>query len=89
VNQAVQIAIYGLCLLASAACSALLLRGFSRRRTRLLLWAGICFGFLALNSLAVLFDLLIIPEADLLAWRHAASLAAVSVLLVGLVWESE
>ena len=88
-NQAFQVAIYVLCLVASAACTWLLLRGYLRTRTRLLLWAGVCFFFLCLNSLVVLFDLLIFPQYDLQAWRHAASLLAVSVLLIGLVWESE
>jgi hypothetical protein len=89
VIHVVQIGIYTLCLLASGVCAVLLLRGFSRTRTRLLLWAGICFGFLCLNNLAVLVDILVLPTLDLQAWRHAASLMAVSVLLIGLVWESE
>jgi hypothetical protein len=88
-NEALQIAIYTLCLLASAACAAMLLRGFRRTRTRLLLWAGICFGLLFLNNVAVLLDILVFPALDLQVWRHAASLSAVGVLLVGLVWESE
>lgn len=88
-NQTVQVAIYVLCLVASAACTWLLLRGYRRSGTRLLLWAGICFFFLSLNSMAVLFDLLIFPQWDFQAWRHAASLMAVGVLMFGLVWESE
>lgn len=88
-NQTIQVAIYVLCLLASAACTWLLLRGYRRSGTRLLLWAGVCFLFLCLNSVAVLLDILIFPSHDLQAWRHASSLFAVTVLLFGLVWESE
>ena len=88
-NLTVQVTIYVLCLLASAACTWLLLRGYLRSRARLLFWASLCFFFLCLNTLAVLFDILIFPELDLQAWRHACSLLAVSVLLFGLVWESE
>ena len=88
-NQTVQVAIYLLCLGASGTCTWLLLRGYRRSLTRLLLWAGLCFAFLSLNNLAVLFDLLIFPQLDFQAWRHAASLIAVGVLLFGLVWESE
>lgn len=88
-NQTIQVAIYVMCLLASFACCWLLLRGYRRSGTRLLVWAGLCFGFLCLNSLAVLFDILIFPEVDLQVWRHTASLMAVGVLLIGLVWESE
>ena len=88
-NQMVQVTIYLLCILASTGCTWLLLRGYRRSRTRLLLWVGLCFAFLSLNSLAVLFDILIFPQWDFQVWRHAASLTAVCVLLFGLVWESE
>jgi hypothetical protein len=89
VDQIMQVSIYVLCLVASVTCSLLLLRGYRQSHTRLLLWAGICFGFLSLNSLAVLFDLLVFPQWDLQVLRHAASLMAVGTLLFGLVWESE
>lgn len=88
-SDLVPIAIYLLCLMSASACSILLLRGFAGTGARLLLWAGVCFGLLALNSLFVLFDLLIFPELDFQIWRHAASFAAVAVLLVGLVWEAD
>jgi hypothetical protein len=88
-NHVIHVLIYGLCLVASSACTWLLLRGYRRSLTRLLLWVGLCFAFLSLNSLAVLFDILIYPQLDLQALRHAASLLAVGVLLFGLVWESE
>jgi hypothetical protein len=89
VNQTIQVTIYVLCLVASTTCTWLLLRGYRRTLTRLLLWAGLCFAFLSLNCLAVLFDILILPHWDLQALRHTASLMAVGVLLFGLVWESE
>lgn len=88
-NQTIQVVIYVLCALASGACTWLLLRGHRRSGTRLLLWASICFFFLCLNSIAVLLDLLIFTQHDLQAWRHASSLMAVTVLLFGLVWESD
>ena len=87
--EMVKIAIYVLCLVASGACGYLLLRGYWRSGTRLLLWSGLCFGFLCINSLAVVLDILIFPGIDFQAVRHLASLAAVSTLLFGLVWESE
>ncbi len=88
-SQVMHVMIYGLCLVASTACTWLLLRGYLRSHTRLLLWVGLCFAFLSLNCLAVLFDILIYPEYDLQALRHAASLLAVGILLFGLVWEAE
>ena len=87
--SAVQILIYVLCLGACVLCAYLLLRGYRRSGTRLLLWTGLCFALLSINNLAVLLDLAVFVEEDLQVWRHAASLAAVTVLLVGLIWESE
>jgi hypothetical protein len=84
-----QVAIYGLCLLACITCAFLLLRGFVRSGTRLLLWTGLCFVLLSANNVAVILDLMVFVQDDLQGLRHAASLAAVTVLLVGLVWESE
>lgn len=88
-SQYFQIAIYVLCLVASTGCAWLLLKGYRRTLTRLLLWTGLCFAFLSLNSLVVLFDLVVFPEWDLRGFRHAASLTAVGLLIFGLVWESE
>lgn len=87
--EALKVAIYVLCLLTSAACAYLLLRGYFRSRTRLLFWSGLCFMFLALNNVAVILDILVLPGANLQIFRHTASLVAVTTLLVGLVWETE
>jgi hypothetical protein len=84
-----QSAVYLLCLATSAACAALLARSHARTGARLLLWSSLCFGFLALNNLIVVVDILLLDAVDLSLWRLAASLAAVSVLLVGFVWEGE
>ena len=85
----VPVIIYVLCFLTAALCTGLLLRGYRRSGTRLLLWVGLCFGFLSLNSLAVILDLLLFPAGDLQLLRHGASLLAVGTLLVGLIWEGE
>jgi Family of unknown function (DUF5985) len=82
-------AVYLLCLVASAGCAALLVRSYAVNRTRLLLWSAACFTLLALNNLLVVLDLLLLPTVDLLAWRQLASLAGVTVLIVGFVWESD
>jgi hypothetical protein len=88
-TELVKVAIYLLCFATAAACAFLLIRGWLASRTRLLLWSGICFGFLALNAVAVILDIVVFPDIDFTAARHLSSLAAVSVLLVGLVWETE
>jgi hypothetical protein len=68
----------------------LLLRGWRRTGTRLLLWSALCFVGLAMNNLLVFIDLVIFPHSyNLLAWRHLFSLAAVSVLIWGFIWEAD
>ncbi len=81
--------IYTLCFLTSSACAYLLARSFARTGMRLLLWSALCFLFLGLNNLAVIFDLILVPHADFQLIRVALSLIGVSLLLFGLVWEAE
>ena len=81
--------IYTLCFLTSSACAYLLARSFARTGMRLLLWSALCFLFLGLNNLAVIVDLLLVPQVDFQLIRVALSLAGVSLLLFGLVWEAE
>jgi hypothetical protein len=81
--------IYGLCLAASAACAALLGRAYLRSRARLLLWTAISFCFLALNNLALVVDMIVLPQTDLWILRQAASGVALGVLLFGFVWETQ
>ena len=79
--------IYSLCLLTSVICTWLLVRSYVRTRTRLLLWSAACFFLLAINNLLVVLDLMLIPTIDFSLFRHFSSLAAVSVLLYGFIWE--
>jgi hypothetical protein len=81
--------IYLLCLGASAGCAWLLLRSYVQNRTRLLLWSAISFVLIAVNNLFVVLDLLVLPSIDLVPFRRVASLAAVTVLLFGFIWETE
>jgi hypothetical protein len=82
--------VFFLCMLTSAACMVLLIRGWRSTRAKLLLWSSLCFVFLALNNLLVFLDIVILPpEPDLLPFRQIASLAAVSVLLYGFIWEAD
>lgn len=83
-------AVYILCFLTSGACAYLLARNYARTGTRLLMWSAICFGLLALNNVAVFIDALMTPpEVDLVAIRLGLSLAAISVLLFGFIWDLE
>jgi hypothetical protein len=82
--------VYLLCFLTSLACAWLLGRSYRQSRTRLLLWSSICFGFLALNNLALVLDLVVWPTSvDLRLARLALALAAVASLIWGFVWEVE
>jgi hypothetical protein len=82
-------AVYLLCFVTSSACALLLWRNFARTSAKLLLWSGWCFLFLAANNLVVVLDLLVIREVDFSIVRLLLSLAAVSILLFGFIWDLE
>jgi hypothetical protein len=82
-------AVYVLCTLTSLACAALLLRGFRRTGSRLLLWSSAAFAVFTANNLLLFVDLVVVPETDLSVFRAALSLLGVLVLVIGLVWEGE
>ena len=82
-------AVYSLCLLTSVVCAGLLLRTWRASRAPLLLFTAGCFGFLALNNLLVVVDMILLPDRDLTLWRQLSSLAAIGVLLYGFIWEVE
>ena len=81
--------VYVLCVLTSAACAFLLGRSYNRSRVRLLFWSSICFGFLALNNLVLVLDLIIWPDSDLRLLRGVLALAAVVSLIWGFIWDEE
>jgi hypothetical protein len=81
-------AVYVLCALTSGACAYLLWRGWARTRTRLLLWSAACFAGLALHNSVLFVDKVVAPDVDLSTVRLSTALAALLVLLGGLIWES-
>lgn len=81
-------AVYVLCALTSAACAALLWRGWRASRTPLLLWSALCFAGLALHNGMLFVDKVVAPDVDLSTFRLSTALAALLVLLGGLIWES-
>ena len=83
------LSVYLLCLITSAACVVLLGRSYLRTRMRLLLWSSLCFVLLAANNLVVVIDLAVLPAVDLRLVRHALSLGAVLLLLIGFIWDRE
>ena len=81
--------VYSLCFATSTLCAFLLGRSFHRTRSRLLFWSALCFALLAVVNFVVVLDMLVYPEADLRPIRLWLSLAAVSVLLFGFIWDEE
>ena len=83
------VAVYLLCFVTSGACAWLLARNYRRTGTRLLMWSALCFLLLAFNNAVVFLDALVIHDVDLAIPRLSLSLAAVSVLLFGFIWDLE
>lgn len=82
-------AVYILCALTSILCAVLLYRGYRANRTRLLFWASLAFLLLAINNVILYVDLVILPVLpDLFWYRTSVALAAMLLLLFGLVWET-
>jgi hypothetical protein len=81
--------VYTLGALISYACAALLLRGYARGRKKLLLWSGLCFLGLGTSNVLIFVDLILLPQVDLYIFRLATTLVSMSLLLYGLIWESD
>jgi hypothetical protein len=79
--------VYTLCALTSVACAWLLLSRYRATGLRLLLWSGLCFVGLSLNNAVMLADMLVGPTVDLSLLRTIVALAAMTILMVGLVGE--
>ncbi len=81
--------IYGLCAITAAVCAGLLLAAWKRSGYRLLLWSGLCFVGLTFNNFFVVADKIIFPTVDFSLWRTGMALAAMAILLYGLIWDAE
>jgi hypothetical protein len=83
-------AVYVLCAATALACGLLLLRGYRRSRSRLLLWCGLFFLFMAAENAVLFVDLVILStDLSLLPVRRAVGLGGVIVLVYGLIWDGE
>jgi hypothetical protein len=81
--------VYMFCFITCAICAGLLVRSWWKTRTRLLLWIAISFILLAVNNFFLFADTTLFPEVDLSIYRTISAVAAVSVLIFGLIWEAE
>lgn len=82
-------AIYTLCALTALVCTYMLMQAYRRSGYRLLLWSSLCFACLTLNNLFLILDKIVFPNVDFSLWRTSTALIAMSILLYGLIWESE
>jgi hypothetical protein len=81
--------VYFLCGLTSLGCALLLLRSWSQRRTRLVLWCALCFVGLAINNALLFADFVLVPTISLALLRSSVATISLLVLLFGLVWDAE
>jgi hypothetical protein len=81
--------VYVLCTLASGLCAVLLFRTYSRNASRLLLWSGLSFVAMAVSNALVFVDFIVMPQTDLSLVRSLMFLLAASLLLYGLVADTE
>jgi hypothetical protein len=79
--------VYILCALASFLCAWLLVRGYQRNPTKLLLWSAVCFAGLAVNNIILCVDFSLGDIADLTMLRHASAVVSLGALIYGLIWE--
>jgi hypothetical protein len=79
--------VYILCALTSSLCAILLVRGYRRSPTKLLLWSAVCFAGLAVNNVILCIDYFLGNAVDLTLLRQASAFAALVALIYGLVWE--
>jgi hypothetical protein len=72
-----------------ALCAILLLRGYIKVRTRLLLWSGLCFAGLTISNALLFVDLAVVTHISLYPLRLGVAAFSILLLLYGLVFESE
>jgi hypothetical protein len=80
-------AVYLLCAGTALVCAVLLLRGYQRSGTRLLLWCSIFFFAMTLENSILFADVILVPDIDLSSVRRAVPMVGVLLLLYGLIWE--
>ena len=79
--------VFALCAVTSIGAAALLLRGYLRSRTRLLLWSSLGFLGLAVNNVILFVDKVVTPDVDLTLARNTAGLVGLALILYGFVEE--
>jgi hypothetical protein len=70
-------------------CAFLLWKRYWHVRVRLLLWSSLCFAGLTVSNALAFIDLALMPQNDIYLLRLATAAVSMSVLLCGLIWDSE
>jgi hypothetical protein len=78
--------IYFMCALTALACFGLLWRAWRSNGAALLFWSSLCFAGLTASNVLLVVDKLALPDVDLMPVRLVITLAALVLLLFGLVW---
>ena len=81
--------VYVLCAATAFACTWLLIRAYTKSGHSLLFWSAACFACLTINNGILVADRLFIPDADLSVVRLLPAIAAMVVMLYGLVFHGE
>ncbi|OYV67203.1 MAG: hypothetical protein B7Z74_09955 [Deltaproteobacteria bacterium 21-66-5] len=81
--------IYLLCAATALMCSVLLWRGYRENRIRLLFWSSLCFLGLAVENVLLYLDRVTYPNVDLSMYRQLVGLAALTLLIYSMIWESK
>jgi len=84
----IPVIVFILCVLTCFGCAFFLGKAFRASKLRLLFWSSLCFFILGCANLLLFADLVIYPGVNLMILRNAVTLAAVFVLLLGLIFES-
>jgi hypothetical protein len=80
--------IYVLCIVTCFGCTFLLHRAWRKSRSGLLFWSALCFLILGFANLLLFADFVLYPKQSLVTLRSAVNLAAVLLLLCGLIFKS-
>jgi hypothetical protein len=81
--------VYAMCGLTCLLCAVLLFRAYLSSRSKVLFWSGFCFTGLLISNIVLMLDKLIYTDVDLLPVRLWITLAALVLLLYGLLYENE
>ena len=80
--------VYILCAVTSLSCALIVFRNYRHHPSRLLLLSTLCFVGLAVNTIILVIDLIVLPDVDLRLARTLVAYVSILAFLLGLIWES-